>query len=538
MLTEVTKAKQKQWLQERDAVLVRQAALEQELARLNRLINAVVPINALPDELLIEIFGYFRATVSAEYQGGRNLAPQWMTIHGVCRRWRQVASSTPKFWRIVQVYRKPEWLSLSLSRCAQTAVDIQFLSPAFSPARGTILLSHAWLIRSLTIPSTNIAWNMVLTKLFSLPMPSLENLRLSPPLQKVIHHEDLGIAGSRLPRLRNLDLVGYFVPRDEALFANLRSLVMDSCPCPATFPQFLDLFSAAVRLEELTLLRCLHWFQGSGINLPPPPATRVVLANLRSMQIGGDSPLLTSHFLNSIQVPNASHIQIESDTFADDMSEVSDSMISTLPAEVPATFPMWPAVTSVEITADHDFFDIVAHTPANQTITVSLTSSLKVLQWQTFYEELVVDCTQLFADCPIQKLELQGIHDDVTEETWRSVFRQFQELETVILGGSGGSLDTFWKGLASTQDGHICCPRLTSITTGEDDSQITFSDFLVEEAFETLRKRDIGGARLGLLDVRLQRDDHDGAYTEDDGRLEATRRLETMVDTVSMVLVS
>ncbi|RDX40087.1 hypothetical protein OH76DRAFT_460313 [Lentinus brumalis] len=525
---EVIRFKREQWLRERNVVLARQAALEQELAELNRLLNTTVPVNALPDELLVQIFAFFRAAVDREWQ----LAGEWMKIQGVCRRWRQIAISTPMFWRAIKVYKKREWLSLSLLRSARTSVDITFLHPSFPPTAAMVLLSHASRIRRLVIQSANAAWNAVLIKLFSFPTPSLEILRV---LQRNAH-DDLGIRGDRLPGLKDLALERYVVPGDKTLFANLRTLVLDSCIFGASWPQpFLNLLKTAGHLEKLTLKKCLT--SSAGLYLEAPRAERVVLTSLRTFRISGDSSSMTAAFLNSLQVPNISHAEIECDTFANDTFRVTDTIASALPADVKAVLPMWTAVNSVRVTAEDDYFEVLARTAAGQTIHVSLMSSLSTLLWGSSFGRLIADCARLFANSPIRHLDLEGNHALVGVDTWRDVFGQFTELETLTLCGSHcGSLDTLWKGLASAPDGHICCPRLARIAT-EEGMEICFSDFLLGSLFETLRKRQAGGARLGLLDVRLQRYGDHGVRLEEHTRALITHQLKTMVDRVSIILL-
>ena len=224
--------------------------MQEELARLNSLLNATVPINALPDELLVEIFSSYRARLKSSDE--RYPALEWMTILGVCRRWRKLASSTPAFWRLINVYRKPEWLSLCLSRSLRLRTDIYFRDPKFPSYRLPLLASRAAFIRTLSITMANPAWTRQLVNLFSMPMPSLETVDIRTDQDH--RREDLDINADRCPRLQSLALLGYFVPRDKALFARLRSLEIESCDwSTVTFDMLLEILGTCGCLERLVL---------------------------------------------------------------------------------------------------------------------------------------------------------------------------------------------------------------------------------------------------------------------------------------------
>lgn len=97
-------------------LLRRRAKLKEDLLGVDRLINAAIPIHQLPDEMLIEIFHFYRTTSPR--------ALGLMSLMRVCARWRSLVSTTPSFWRNIYVRKRCEWLNLALSRCSGTPAEV------------------------------------------------------------------------------------------------------------------------------------------------------------------------------------------------------------------------------------------------------------------------------------------------------------------------------------------------------------------------------------------------------------------------------
>lgn len=76
----------------------------------------------------------------------------WVPLMRVCRHWWAVAWSTPQFWRIIDVYRNLEWLSLYLARAAEVTIEVSLQDESTALAAIPILLGVADRLSTLLLP--------------------------------------------------------------------------------------------------------------------------------------------------------------------------------------------------------------------------------------------------------------------------------------------------------------------------------------------------------------------------------------------------
>ncbi len=91
---------------------------------LGRMWNAFASINALPDEVLVEVF---LCTRLKRRTFDKDISPVEPTRYMVvCRRWRDVIVSHACFWGTIVVKKRTEWLRLALPRSNQAMLYLEF----------------------------------------------------------------------------------------------------------------------------------------------------------------------------------------------------------------------------------------------------------------------------------------------------------------------------------------------------------------------------------------------------------------------------
>ncbi|KAI0738196.1 hypothetical protein C8Q80DRAFT_1207395 [Daedaleopsis nitida] len=126
-------------------------------------------LHRLPNELLIELFEHIHtdvflselSTTDDEWNHlqGKARGRRWLILLKVCRRWRALLLRTRRFWRIVHVYRRPNWLQycLSLVHGSNAPLHIHFHNSTFSPSYLSLLRPHLKNISVLTFQA-NPQW--------------------------------------------------------------------------------------------------------------------------------------------------------------------------------------------------------------------------------------------------------------------------------------------------------------------------------------------------------------------------------------------
>ena len=109
---------------ERAAIVRELATFAQKTIDLKMRLNALTPIGRLPHEILAKILVSavhdFHYPKAYSYETRR---PQWIKLAHVCRRWREVALETSRFWRYLRVTRT-EVVSELLARSKNTPLDV------------------------------------------------------------------------------------------------------------------------------------------------------------------------------------------------------------------------------------------------------------------------------------------------------------------------------------------------------------------------------------------------------------------------------
>ncbi|KAJ7461523.1 hypothetical protein FB451DRAFT_1095826 [Mycena latifolia] len=184
--------------------------------------NLIAPINALPTELLVEIFLF---SLPLQYFAERD-NNTIIRLSQVCHRWREVAHSTPFFWAEFHIKIEEDspsdayiagmkaWLDRSLNLPVTLWFSSEFVAADLSALANAIIPSLGRRVKELHL---NLASFASLHPLFAHSLDSLEilNIRAYWPEQDIrIPTIDLCILAPRLRSIKlDLDyLDGFIVP--------------------------------------------------------------------------------------------------------------------------------------------------------------------------------------------------------------------------------------------------------------------------------------------------------------------------------------
>ncbi|KAH9941851.1 uncharacterized protein BXZ73DRAFT_41740, partial [Epithele typhae] len=224
-------------------------------------------IQQLPVELLVDTFA---AADEVESWGpfgfgrGRGIAKLML----VCRSWRDIALSTPYFWRHIDINsaEPSPRVQLLLERSSGCTIDVRLLYRGLqedgpTPRSVQPLLPHVSRIRSLDVNLTHEDFPFVLP-LFARELPMLETLEIIPVRAgtRAIEWTDLDLSRKAHPKLQSLSIRRVFLPPPGHSWCTLRVLKLYDYPTtsdgPLPLQDFLQVLSnSRASLEELYL-----WF--------------------------------------------------------------------------------------------------------------------------------------------------------------------------------------------------------------------------------------------------------------------------------------
>ncbi|KAL1941049.1 hypothetical protein VTO73DRAFT_7685 [Trametes versicolor] len=259
-------------------LLKRKQELENELRSVHALLNAGVPINTLPVELLAEVFKATQPKLGRE-SGER----PWLAYLLICRHWFTVGATTPRLW------------------------DFPYATSSLNYARTCLARSKGVKIDVVVVPDVPVA------PVLPHSMPALELFTVGVGKTTTDPRDEvMELTPERFPKLVHLSLSGlYLVP--TAALRNLKVLHIDNLLglVPGiTMGMLTDLLQELACVEELRVhsVSCRQGLDPSR----PMRTPRAALRSLKglSMQDWPWGMELTKHILSVISVPPSSTIMI------------------------------------------------------------------------------------------------------------------------------------------------------------------------------------------------------------------------------------
>jgi len=269
-----------------------------------------VTIDALPDNVLLEIFEvYLGKDDPDEPDDGHNF-DGWQTMVHVCRRWRCIVFASPRRLdlklyctrqRSVNSKTLDIWPALPIVIFARNMQSLEDVTNVIAALR-----QHN---RVCKIAYLHEQFQDSLLEEFAAidePFPALTSVHLTSFAQNVPVLPDSFLGGSA-PRLRSLDLYGIPYPSIGTLLSSTTNLVwldLWRIPHSGYIPPetIVPCLSMLPRLESLALGFRYPRSRDHRTSRPPPPLTRVVFPNLTSLSFKSHVEYLED-ILSQIETP-------------------------------------------------------------------------------------------------------------------------------------------------------------------------------------------------------------------------------------------
>ncbi|KAI0710665.1 hypothetical protein C8Q76DRAFT_69011 [Earliella scabrosa] len=517
-----------------------QRNLREEEIRLKGLLNAMLPVNRIPAEILAHIFTLRPSPATGRDRIGWDSSESdkvsslhWLHLTLVCRYWRDIARGMPGMWRAVDVGSTPFWLVLCLEHSAQCTLDLAFHSLQFAPENFKTLLPHRHRIRSLWFKEVDETWEETLCSLLRDDMTALETLRYPRKWSKRRASEcsaELNLTHQQHPLLKAVTLVGTTIPCDPLIYTKLVSIDFESCKCNIPFLHFVELLKASTNMRTISLSNFLN--QLGKATARKPSQDLVTLSHIHDITLNEDLPEKMAALLSYFHLPNIEYLAVNGEK-----AELGrlDGLTQLLPSDAAPCLPkardiIWLSLTVYEGTYElegycdrqrsgHvDYYDSLGRPPPRPTVELSIYTD--DLDEPEALPMGLVDLVNLFQGAPVTYLSITGEHGAPTDSAhWAAVFRAFPKLEELVFDWGRGMTKALWEGLlhasltALEAGGLVVCRALRHIRLNVDDS-FTAPEDLLETIVECLRVRAaLGGTRLQQLYLNL--------FHEDDEEYEA-----------------
>jgi hypothetical protein len=259
-------------------------------------------IDDLPEEILLEVFDFYRREAVGRSRGGRPW--KWHRLAHVCRRWRYVVSISPRRLRLQILCKSGAPIEPILHTWPTLPIVVRYKGsrkPKLLPSNIVAAFRHPDRICDIDIGVTSSVLESMVDAM-QWPLPLLERVRITSNEStghSVIPSPGIFMGGST-PRLQNVYLDGIVFP-----FPELRRLLFSSNHlveirlCNITDSGYFSPHALVSGLSALTRLKRLeiHFHRSTSIPTqhntdPPPPVERASLPSLTFLAFHGVSRYL------------------------------------------------------------------------------------------------------------------------------------------------------------------------------------------------------------------------------------------------------
>ncbi|KAI0770102.1 hypothetical protein C8Q74DRAFT_873436 [Fomes fomentarius] len=458
----------------RPYLIARKRELQQEILSVNALLNADVPINRIPLELLGEIFLCVQSVFA--------LPGTWFTILTVCRHWFIVAATTPRLWCDLYARDKLDLLKTGLLRSKSCPVSVFVYYPNHVPAVADLIIPHAHHIGDLTIwVSYREDGPRLASLMHRYPMPMLKLFfarvakTIFDPSEEVIE-----FLPERFPRLRTLHLDGIYTPPSSRIFGQLTTLELSGwlgiIPM-LTFDDLSRIIRSCINLEQLSIKDLLVRVDRPASHIAPHD--RVTLANLRTLQIDTQTEVIR-HILNVIVIPPTACVVINRQIHSDTPEiELLQGIRAVLPNDR-TSLPILSRINFVDVRALVDVHVLVGRVglplgpnqfPSDEAITLNMEM---LEEAQNVVRVGLEDFLDIFRSSPLEELRI-STSDSATlhDVDWHQLFASFPKLHTfsIMCQDDSDYLPLIFMGLdpysaphQTSEEERLVCPNLRDVS--------------------------------------------------------------------------
>jgi len=408
--------------------------------------NALVPISALPPELLARIF-HFHALWEPSWLGEHKLG--WIGVTHVCRHWRQVALDDSSLWARIRVFsHRPQWFSEMLVRARNASLSIDILGTP-SPEVLSMFPTHISHTRELLLRSMTASPSLGVREICSSDAPALEHFELGISAADPVNFFQIAgttLFNGRAPKLRTFSLYQISIPWSliprgqltELKVNTQRGINHSDISSPSDSLQLIDLLTDSPDLEVLALEFCIPTMlsqvsRGQSINLP----------RLSRLCLGGSTASITN-LLKMLKLPSSASLHLQ--CISENSSTHPDHLILPLiSAHFHNPTPVEFKIFRVTANCSERLIDVAAsivppkstlyHQPVLGDNEAELMLSFDGLPESTQADTLGRVCSVL----PISNLELLSISapDTIQSVNWYELFQRCKNATTIQARGRG-----------------------------------------------------------------------------------------------------
>ncbi|RPD53951.1 hypothetical protein L226DRAFT_616077 [Lentinus tigrinus ALCF2SS1-7] len=394
----------------------RSVALNQECTELSKPVDSrqlgKPTIQKFPAELLLMIFKHM-----VETEVVRDLAPwklyrsykKWLPASSTCKYWREIATTSPSLWRVIDVGSTGEVLGNSLDKFLpdDVTLEITFHDPAPIPFFVSTLHKNAHRIEKLIIPELDD--RDILSGLTSIfcwsSMPKLKELWVNTVPRTRDHDFQPFIRPDLVPNLQAVHFTHLRVNWGSPIIPNLRALSLGCSPAQdrCYLDQFLSIMATCQRLEFLKIDRAFPIFGEDQSKMS------IALPRLREVYLTADDPREVHHVLSHIRFDPSVNIDVHIRINVDRPNHPfgNTGIASVIPYDA-ACIPVLEAATRV-VVRDEDF---ECWGPGGYGRLALTFVNINMSRWGYAFPDLLRDLGDLLSRAPVTELT---IHQDWSE---------------------------------------------------------------------------------------------------------------------------
>ncbi|RDX44473.1 hypothetical protein OH76DRAFT_1409052 [Lentinus brumalis] len=475
-------------------------------------LNALSPVNRLPDELLIDVFLHVQAATRS-----------WPRILVICRRWRTVAHTSARLWSRLDVgTRTPHArITASLKYSGDLPLDVTFDRNVKVSAILDELTPHISRVRALCFVEVSRDEVSSVETFLRNRMPSLRTLhvRFDPYDEDSEYDSDSDFdereeemafcfapVSGQFPSLEELVLRAVGLRAASAAFPLLKVLQLSDCNDEEmSLQSFVSMLSGLHGLRSLSMRR-YHSTRDDG---PPQSLPQ----SLHTLTLEDEEEWTCTYVERLVLPPNLSRLSVSRDAVPDSPAE---GLLST--RAISACIPQFPdhpesvrvlldAVQSVRIDLRDAFNRVsVVGTAGTHTISLAAVARRRCIMRPNPADELV----ELFSCAQVKDIQIFGIDDEheTTEDDWWNVvcwLRSIKRLAFTVEYGAGDVRDSIlWRlgcNLNDADEDYPLVPR--DLEELRINAFVDDSEELLEKLSHLLWYRQEHGERLSRLFVAI-----------------------------------
>lgn len=468
--------------------------------------NALAPIHALPDEILVHIFQLIAP--EDPRQVSLRISLYWMYVTRVCSRWRNVAMGASTLWTFLDMRAGVRLVSEFIKRSKIAPLDFFMNSTAASvetvEQAMRVVKPHFGRVRRFEA-SLRLGAMTRLVEDLQQDAPILETISLAPASHNVIVPRDTAIIipnifNGHAPSLRQIHLSNTSIP--WSLFQPPGGLVILDLnyQSPSEAPSmeiFLDILTNSPNLETLSLAHAGPQLSSNVFLCPTRTPTKIVdLPRLQALTLNNRA-VDVAHLLVYLDVPTTCKLYLTAD-----YTNWSGSHDPYTPLLSQGSSAARVLSSTLFLTISIDDMDNVSVVGHNTLDANPVRPSIDITSYDSPYISPLLNFTSFLQSSQVKELDIKNFATHGSETDWRHVFSNLNRLSTLCMTESNGVLvpvELVLRALQTTQVDRdsIVCPSLERLSLVGFD----FGSSMDKELVGLCTRRATSGAPLATIHI-------------------------------------